>query len=154
MLDAVNSNLQQIVEDRIQSALSGPTNTDLANAFVVGLSASGTQTMFNKLCTAPIQGSADPSINGLTPGQAFSKKVKEAILKVPPSSVSIPSICSCDPTVNMKITSVTVGTDVACNITFNNGFFHVQMGLPAVSAVASAEGWCRTEDPVFHGCVE
>ena len=152
---AMNDGLKSMVQAKIDNAFSAPATTDLANAFIVGLSAGGTQRMFNKLCTSPIQAGpgVDPTVVGLTPGQAFSKKVKEAILAVPAQSVSIPSPCSCDPNVNMQVTSVSVGTNVACTVTFNDGSFDVSMGLPEIKVVAQAKGWCRTSSPGIS-CVE
>ncbi len=149
--DAVSGQLQELVESNLKQTLNGPTSTELANAFVVGLSASGAQTLFNKLCTSPVP-SPDPSINGLTPGQIFSKKVKEAILAIPGTSVSVPSPCSCDPNVGMNITKVDVGSNVACNVAFSNGSFKVTMGLPDVKVTAQAKGWCKTE--AAGACVE
>jgi hypothetical protein len=49
---------------------------------VVGLSADGTQTLFDQLCTTPIS-APDTDVDGLTPEEAFKKKVREAILAIP-----------------------------------------------------------------------
>jgi len=157
MQSAVNSHLEKIVRERIKAAVDPPTNTDLQNAFIVGLSATGAQTEFNKLCTSPIQ-SNDPSINGLTPGQIFSNKVTAAIQSIPlpgngtTPQLSIDSPCSCNPPVNIILKSVNVGTDVTCNLTFNNGSFHVAMGLPDVSVVADAVGFC--EETFLGACTD
>jgi hypothetical protein len=151
--DAISSQLGKLVEDNLTTSFNGPSNTELANAFIVGLSAGGTQTMFNKLCTSPVQ-STDLSINGLTPGQIFKKKVEAALLATPVTSKSISSPCSCDPTVYMWIDTASVGTNVSCKITFQDTKFHVQMKLPDVHVTAKADGWCKTVDDVFGLCVE
>jgi len=164
MRNALNSQLKNLVNEKIEKAgakiaqaMDPPTNTDLPNAFVVGLTAAGAQTMFNKLCTAPVQ-SADPSINGLTPGQIFSQAVTTAIEQIPlPGSNGVPQLsisspCSCNPPVNITLQSVNVGTDVTCNLTFNNGYFHVTMGLPDVSVVADAIGYC--EETFLGACTD
>ncbi len=154
METAVNSNLEKMIKSQIDStfATNAPANTDLQNAFVVGLSASGAQTLFNSLCTSPIKDSTDPTINGLTPGQAFSKKVTQAIQAIPTTQVTIPSPCSCNPPVNMTIKSVNIGTNVACNLTFTDGSFHVRMSLPDVHVVADALGFCK--ETVAGLCVD
>jgi hypothetical protein len=154
METAVNSNLEKVIKTQIEStfATNAPANTDLQNAFVVGLSAAGAQTLFNSLCTSPIKDSPDPTINGLTPGQAFSRKVTQAIQAIPPSQVTVPSPCSCDPSVTMSVKSVNIGTNVACNLTFTDGSFHVRMSLPDVHVVADAIGSCK--DSVLGVCVD
>uniref|UniRef100_Q01V46 Uncharacterized protein n=1 Tax=Solibacter usitatus (strain Ellin6076) TaxID=234267 RepID=Q01V46_SOLUE len=154
METAVSSNLKRLVEAQIDSTFTAnaPANTDLQNAFVVGLSASGAQTLFNSLCTAPIKDNPDPTINGLTPGQAFSKKVTAAIKAIPATRVTISSPCSCDPPVNINIKSVNIGTNVACNLTFTDGSFHVRMSLPDVHVVADAVGFCK--ETFLGACVD
>lgn len=151
MRSAVNSHLEKLVRARIAGALDSPTNTDLPNAFVVGLSASGTQTEYNKLCNSPVQ-SSDPTVNGLTPGQIFSQKVTASINATPLPTAQVSTACTCTAPVPITIKSVNVGTDVTCNLTFNNGSFHVTMDLPAVQVVADAAGWCEED---FAGvCVD
>ena len=151
---AVSSQLQNLVKERIETAMSGPTTTTLQNAFVVGLSASGAQTLFNSLCTSPINDSSDPSINGLTPGQAFSKKVTQAIQSTPLRPVDFGPCSFCTAHLTPTLRSVAVGTDVSCNLTFNNGSFHVSMGLPAIHVVADVVGSCRDNDPILGTCVD
>jgi hypothetical protein len=147
---AVNANLGKMVQAKIDKALDAPATTDLANAFVVGLSATGAQTMFNKLCTSPIQ--TNDANNGKTPGQIFSAGVTAAIkaIALPSQSPSVP--CSCDPTVNLTLASVSIGSDVSCNVTFSDGFFDVMMGLPDIHIAVNAIGDC--EEDALGICVE
>ncbi len=138
---AVNSHLQRVVEAKLEKAFAAPASTDLQNAFVLGLSASGAQTMFNKLCTSPIQ--TNDANNGKTPGQIFRDGVTAAIKAValPSQTPSVP--CSCDPTVNLTLADVSIGTDVTCNVTFNSGSFDVTMGLPNIHIAVNAIGDCE-----------
>ena len=145
MRNAVNSQLKNLVQKNVQTALDAPTSTTLQNAFVVGLSASGAQTLFNKLCTSPVP-STDPTINGKTPGQIFSDKVTQAIEAIPLSPIDVSPPCvTCTAPVNFSIKSVNVGSDVTCNLTFNSGSFHVSMGLPEIDVAADAQGWCEDD---------
>ena len=91
--------LGALIETNLSNTFNEPTNTDLANAFVLGLTASGTQTMFDKLCHAPIKDDLndpkqDKSFVGLTPGEAFKKAVTAAILKLPPMQCMQPGVFS------------------------------------------------------------
>jgi hypothetical protein len=140
----VNSALKNLVKEKMGGALDPPTQTDLQNAFVVGLSASAAQTEYNKLCNAPLQ-STNPSINGLTPAQIFGQKVTASIEAISLPVANVSTACTCTAPVNLSIKSVNVGADVSCNLTFNNGSFHVSMGLPDVTVVADANGWCETD---------
>jgi len=150
---AVNTQIKQLVKTKLGPVLDPPTSTDLQNAFIVGLSAGGTQTLFNQLCTTPVV-SDDPTINGKTPGQIFQSKVTEAILSIntsnnggpPTTTPSVP--CASDPTVTLTITEVDVADTVSCNVDFHDHFFHVKLGLPdihvKVHAFGTAGDWGAT----------
>jgi hypothetical protein len=144
---AVNDQLKQLVETKVQGAL-GPATTELQNAFIVGISAGGTQTLFTKLCTTPIE--FEGSL--LTPGQIFQKTVKRTIegISLPSVPVSVP--CAPDPNVGLSITNVTVGDTVSCDVTFQNGLFAVQMNLPNIHV--DAHGYGNAEDTVAGVCVD
>ena len=149
---AVNANLGKAVQAKIDKALDAPATTDLANAFVLGLSASGAQTMFSSLCTSPIKGTGDPSLDGKTPGQVFSEKVTAAVKAIPLPSTTPSVPCSCDPTVNLTLAKIDIGTDVSCNVTFSDGYFDVVMNLPDLHIAVDALGWC--EDDASPVCLD
>ena len=72
-------------------------------------------------------------------------------ISLPSQTPSVP--CSCDPTVNLTLATVNIGTDVTCNVTFSDGYFDVMMGLPDLHIAVNAIGWTakRTPGPV---CVD
>jgi hypothetical protein len=156
---ALNAHLERAVQAKIEKAFNAPATTDLANAFVLGLSATGTQTMFNKLCSSPIK-SDDPNINGKTPGQIFSQTVTAAMQAVPLPTFSIGGIgfdlCGlfCTASVPVTLKAVDVGTDVSCNIVFSDGYFDVTMALPGVTVVVDAIGGCRDNIPWTSTCFD
>jgi hypothetical protein len=138
MQAAVNEQLKQLVEGKVQNTLTA-TTTDLQNAFVVGLSAAGTQTMFTNLCSKPLNAPGDP-LNGLTPGQIFKKKVTEAINSIGQPKITPDVPCASDPEVTLSITNVSVGDTLACNVTFTDGKFSVAVGLPDIHVDVHAFG--------------
>jgi hypothetical protein len=144
---AVHGEVEKLVREKIKKAMDAPTSTAVENAFVLGLSASGAQTMFNQLCTSPVPGV------GQTPGQIFQQQVTNAILALQPLPTLNPSVpCSCSPTVSLNFASINVGTDVTCGVTFNDGYFDVLMTLPNVSVSVDAFGSC--EDTFLGACTE
>jgi hypothetical protein len=138
-VDTVNTGLKTLLAPEVSTAMSG-TSSAIENAFVVGLSAAGTQKLFDQLCTAPVNAPDNPAINGKTPGQLFSEKVEAAILAIGPKSISPSVPCASDPNVALTITNVDVGTNVTCNVDFNDGSFHVTLGLPDVHVDVRAFG--------------
>ena len=84
------------------------TSIEIDNAFVVGISASGAQKLFDKLCTRRVTDANSP-IFGQTPGQMFNEKVRPRSWRSRRSRKSIAAACSCDPEVTMKVDTVTVG---------------------------------------------
>jgi hypothetical protein len=150
---AVHEQLKKVVESSLPVALA-ETQTELQNAFIVGLSAGGTQTLFNKLCSEP-----NPLAGNKTLGQIFSESVTAQLLKFdqahPISSFTLHlGACpSCDPGVSIFVSSVNIGTNVTCPITFSDGKFSVAMNLPDVSVTAKAAGHCKDEACVLDACV-
>ena len=148
----VNSQLEKLVKARIEEA-TNPTATDLQNAFVLGLSAGGAQTMFNSLCTSPIPGI------GKTPGQIFQQEVTQAIQGLPlpgqgsTPTIGVDTICGGTVPVTVSLKSVSVSSTVTCNLTFHDHFFHVTMGLPDVTVVIDALG-SREDDLPTGGCFD
>jgi len=138
-VETVNSGLKTLLAPEVNLALSG-TSTAIENAFVVGVSANGTQKLFDQLCTQPVNAPDNPAINGKTPGQIFAEKVEAAILAIGPKTITPSVPCASDPDVALTITNVDVGTDVTCNVGFNDGFFHVTLGLPDVHVDVHAFG--------------
>jgi hypothetical protein len=134
--EAVNRQLKQGLEKNFATVMTA-SQTELANAFIVGISAQGAQTLFDKLCTTPI--------NGKTPGQLFSETVTTALEgfdRAHPlvDNAEWPSPCSCDPKFDVFVSDVTVGTDVTCPISFSDGKIAVTLNLPDVTVVARALG--------------
>jgi hypothetical protein len=139
---AINTQIQTLVEQRIQKVLVA-TPTEIQNAFIVGLSDEGTQTLFNELCTQEILFEGEM----MTPGEIFQKKVKESIEALDDGGITIyPSVpCTDDPDVSLTISNVSVGDQITCNVDFNDGNFVVTMGLPNihvdVHAYGTGGGW-------------
>jgi hypothetical protein len=136
MQAAVNRQLKQMVETNVQKAMAA-TSTELENAYVVGLSAEGTQTLFNRLCTTPVPSG---EFAGMTPGQIFKKKVTEAINSIGQPHISPDVPCASDPEVTLSISDVVVSDQLACNVDFHNGFFRVKVGLPSIHVNVHAYG--------------
>jgi hypothetical protein len=146
----VNDQLRTTLQANVQQAMAA-TATELENAYVVGISKEGTQTLFNKLCTTPIPFEGQQ----LTPGQIFQKAVTRTIeaLHLPSFHVSgVP--CAPDPDLTVSITNVTVGDTVACTVDFQDGLFAVTMGLPNIRVDAHASGHAQDDIPVFGGCLD
>jgi hypothetical protein len=138
-VNTVNSNLKALLAPEVTLAMNG-TSTAVANAFVVGISPNGTQKLFDQLCTAPVNAPDKPEINGKTPGQIFSEKVEAAILSIGEKHITPDVPCASDPDVKLTISNVDVGTNVTCNVAFNDGFFRVTLGLPDVHVDVHAFG--------------
>jgi hypothetical protein len=147
----IQDELEKAVLPQVREALQ-ETSVEIENAFVVGISATATQELFNQLCTAPVP-SEDPELDGLTPGQIFSKKVRESIEAIPDVVKSVYSPCSCDPDVTMGVESVSVGETIGCNVVFSEGKFNVSVDLPDVTVTAGADGECGGygDDICFEG---
>lgn len=147
----VNNQLKLIVEENIAKAQNA-TETVLQNAFLVSISAEGSQELFDKLCTTPLNDPASP-FNGMTPGQIFSSVLTDKLNDFTQSNplvnnlkIELPDACtSCDPSVDIWISDVTIGTDVACPIDFEEGQFRVAMDLPDIFIEAKAYGQCQTD---------
>jgi hypothetical protein len=137
--DTVNGQLKQLVLPQVQD-VTASTSTDIQNAFVVGVSASGTQKLFDQLCTQPLNTPDNPATNGKTPGQIFKEKVTTAITNIGEKHISPDVPCASDPDVALTITNVSVGDTVSCNVTFHDDYFHVTVGLPDVHVDVHAYG--------------
>jgi hypothetical protein len=135
---AVNDQLKQLVQDQVQIAMD-PASTDLQNAFIVGLSAAGTQTLFSNLCNKPLDDPTSP-FNGMTPAQIFKKKITDGINSIGQQHIKPSVPCASDPDVTLSITNVSVGNNFACNTDFHDGFFHVTVGLPDIHVDVHAYG--------------
>jgi hypothetical protein len=138
-VETVNNGLKALLAPEVSMAMTS-TSTAIANAFVVGVSANGTQKLFDRLCQAPVNKPENPAIHGKTPGQIFSEKVEAAILGIGAKSISPSVPCASDPNVALTISNVDVGTNVTCNVDFNDGSFHVTLGLPNVHVDVHAFG--------------
>ncbi len=141
----VEQQLKAAVEPQLFQTLNA-TSTEIENAFVVGVSAKATQDLFNKLCTTPLPATkpdgtpSDPALVGLTPGQIFQKKTRDAILAIGPKTITPEVPCASDPNVSLSISGVTVGDTVACNVQFFDDKFHVTVNLPKVRVDVHAYG--------------
>jgi hypothetical protein len=150
---AVNDQLKKAVELSLPVALA-ETQTELQNAFIVGLSAEGTQTLFNKLCSEP-----NPLAGNKTLGQIFSQTLTTQLMKFDQAhplksfTLDLGACPSCNPGVKVFVSSVDIGTTVTCPITFSDGKFSVAMNLPDISITAKAAGHCKTEACVLDACV-
>jgi hypothetical protein len=152
LTQAVQDGVTEMILPSIQNAM-GATTTEIDNAFVVGLSAAGTQKQFTKLCTQPNPNQDSPTF-GKTAGQVFHDAVRSAILATPAIQRSVSGGCSCDPTVTIAVNDVIIDpTDMACPVAFETGKFKVTVELPDVVVKASAVGSCRVEDAVFGACI-
>jgi hypothetical protein len=149
---AVQDGVADMILPSIQNAMN-LTTTEIDNAFVVGLSAAGTQKQFTKLCTEP-NPKADSPTFGKTAGEVFRDAVRSAILATPAIQKSISGGCSCDPRVTIAVNDVIIDPeDIACPVAFETGKFKVTVELPDVTVKASATGQCQTDACVLDACV-
>lgn len=146
--------LREMLVSKIQQAANA-TSVEIDNAFVVGLSAAGTQKLFDQLCAAPNPDPADPNF-GKTPTQIFTAKVKEALLARGPGnplkSGNLSVDCACDPPYKVYVESVDVANNISCPLTFSDGKFHVGINLPDVTVTVHASGSC--EEDFLGACVD
>jgi hypothetical protein len=150
---SLDNELKSMLTAKVQQAMTA-TSTEIDNAFVVGISPAGTQTLFDKLCTSPNPDAADPNF-GRTPVELFTENIREALLardaSNPLKTGNLAVDCSCNPDYKIYVQSVSVGSDIACPVTFQDGKFHVDIDLPDVTVTVKAEGRCQ--DDVLDVCV-
>jgi hypothetical protein len=132
----VTEGMQQAIEARMQTLLS-PTTTEIKNAFVVGLSAEGAQTILNNLCNGPIPG------DGRTLGQVFADSVGDALSVWTPdhplTTFDFDPPCSCDDdNIPVFVESFEVGNTFSCPIDFQDHQMTVSLKLPDVTITLRA----------------
>ncbi len=151
---SLNDELQKAVMPKIQNALNA-TSVEIDNAFVVGVSAAGIQTLFDQLCTSQkTEPAGDPNL-GKTPSQIFKDNIRASLLahgaSNPLKTDTLSVTCSCDPSYKVYVSDVSFSGDVSCPVTFSDGKFHVEMNMPSVIVTAKATGSC--EDDALGVCV-
>ncbi len=127
------------VKEAVQVALNA-TETEIENAFVVGLTPEAVNTLFSEKCagaTAEFKNKVTQAIN-----QSFS----------PPPSQVVEYPCSCNPRVYVKNPVVTFeNVDITCNAEFMEDQFKVRMELPDMTVRVTVYGRCRTTG-IFGEC--
>ncbi|MBW2149124.1 MAG: putative metal-binding motif-containing protein [Deltaproteobacteria bacterium] len=138
--EQVFSDVKAQVKEAVQLALNA-TETEIENAFVVGITEGAVDTLFSEKC-------ADAT-------DEFKNKVREAInqsfaTNPPKKKISYP--CSCDPWVYAKNPVVTFeNVNIACNADFEENQFMVHMDLPDLTVKVDVHGDCETEG-IFGEC--
>jgi hypothetical protein len=135
----VTEGLQQAVQARMQAKMQpllAASDTTIKNAFVVGLSADGAQTILDNLCTSP-------NGDGQTLRDIFNQAVGEALddwpISHPLQTFPFEPPCACDTTVPIYVSSWSVGDSFSCPITFEDGQMKVSLVLPNVQITLRAD---------------
>lgn len=145
---AVQNQMKAAVMPNVQQAMLA-TTTDIENAFVVGMTASATQDVFTKLCTAPLPAfkpntdppeANDPALVGKTPIQIFEYRTEQALLGKSKVKENVGVGCADDVDVTTTVTDVSLSGDLTCDVTFSQDKFHVTMSLPTISLDIHARG--------------
>lgn len=135
---AVNANVQSALQAKMNMVMNAPTSTSVRNAFVLGLSAEGAQTIINSLCVDPLPG------DGRTLGQIFKATVEDVLddftFNAPLTTFTFPPPCSCNTDVRVFIEEVEAGTDFACPLTFEDNQIKATLELPDVRVKVRAIG--------------
>ncbi len=127
--EQVFSDVEARVKEAVQAALNA-TETEIENAFVVGLTPDAVNTLFSEKCTDAT-------------GE-FENRVRANIAAKFPFTRIADGGCSCDPPVKITLDSVTFPGDITCSVDFNPDTFHVTMNLPNVVISINAYGYCKT----------
>jgi hypothetical protein len=140
MRTALDAEVQKMVLDSLHDPLL-VTETAVENAFVVGLSAAGVQTLFDQLCTLPAPDT------GKTAAQSFRESVEAQLLNKVLKTGSLDIPCACDPSYEIRVTQVQVGNTVTCPLDFSTpGKFRVDVNLPNITVTVRATGYCEDYD--------
>lgn len=134
----VNARVQQALENKMQQVMNLQTQTDIKNAFILGLSADGAQTIINSLCVDPLPG------DGRTLGQIFKATVEDVLdnftLAAPLTTFTFDPLCSCATQVKVFVETVNVDTDFACPLKFEDDKITATLELPDVTVRVRAIG--------------
>src|SRR5262245_33603288 len=143
----IQEGLKEAIQAKMQNLLS-PTETEIKNAFVVGLSANGAQNIMNNLCNGPIPG------DGRTLGQVFhdavSTELSQWTAQNPLSTFVFDPLCSCSATVPIFVDAFEVGNAFSCPIVFSDGSLSVTLALPDVSITLGAHKHQACNCPSNH----
>ena len=127
----VNEQVQSALQAKMDEVMSVQSTTTLKNAFVLGLSAEGAQTIIDSLCVDPLPG------DGRTLGQMFHDTVVDVLddftSSAPLTTFSFEPFCSCNTPLSIFVGSVSAGTDFACPLTFADNQITVSLQLPDVT---------------------
>jgi hypothetical protein len=156
---AVHDQVRTVALDQLAAEISASSAVlEVDNAFAVGLSKNAINQLFNSKCK-------EPDANGKTLGQKFAEAAENSIRAKIFDPIKVPFACSCDPTLRLKVTEVTINpNDVSCNVLFpgethpdggtvGNDRFTVAVTLPDVRVTVADTASCRVEDPVFGVCL-
>ncbi len=134
--NAMHYNAKEKMTPIVISALE-ETELAIENAFVVGLTEEGIQTLIDQKCPAA--------------GQAFADSVKNKIGALPKFVKTLHDpldfTCSCDPDVNINITGVEIDPNqISCPVNFVEDKIEVTISLPDVGITSTATGHCGSCD--------
>jgi hypothetical protein len=139
---ALSAHLSTTLEAQMFEVMNSPTSTTIDNAFIVGLSSEGVNTIMHKLCESPLPD------DGRTLGQIFKEAVEDVLddftSSNPLTSFNFDPLCSCETTVKVYVDSYNVGADFACPVTFGDGEMAVSLKLPDVTVTLKAHGPKKT----------
>jgi hypothetical protein len=138
LASTINAKVQSALQAKMDEVLSVQSTTELKNAFVLGLSAEGAQTIINSLCVDPLPG------DGRTLGQIFKATVEDVLDNfteaAPLTTFELDPPCSCDVDVKVYVEEVEADTDVACPLVFVDNEIQATLELPDVRVKVRAKG--------------
>ncbi|MEO7792905.1 MAG: hypothetical protein ABIX28_25435 [Vicinamibacterales bacterium] len=136
--NVVNAKVQSALQAKMDQVLNMQTETKVKNAFVLGLSAEGAQTIIDSLCVDPLPG------DGRTLGQIFKATAEDVLdnftVQNPLTSFGFDPICSCATTVKVFVESVQADADFACPLKFEDHKITATLKLPDVTVRVRATG--------------
>ena len=149
--DAMNAKVQSALQAKMDQVMNLATETEVKNAFVLGLSAEGAQTIINSICEKPLPG------DGRSLGEIFKSTVETELakftLEAPLTSFNFDPICSCAVTIKVFVEEVEVGdaADFACPLIFEENQIRATLELPDVRvrlrAIAPESDTCAIAVP-------
>jgi hypothetical protein len=135
---AINNKVHSALEAKMSEVMSLESTTPLKNAFVLGLSAEGAQTVINSICADPLPG------DGRTLGQIFKATVEDVLDNfteaAPLTEFELDPPCSCDVDVKVWVEEVEAGDDFACPLVFEDNQIKATLELPDVRVKVRAKG--------------
>jgi hypothetical protein len=136
--ETMNAKVHAALEAKMNEVMSAPTTIQLKNAFVLGLSAEGAQTIINSLCVDPLPN------DGRTLGEIFKATVEDVLDNFdsnhPITTFDFDPPCSCNVQTKVYVEEVVADTDFACPLVFEDHQIKATLQLPDVRVKVRAKG--------------